>query len=172
MGASKIWFFTYNPYFETVKIGLWQYSVIFFFLNIVAWLSSYYAQKIEDRFGERACIIGMILCVGVPIVLMGMLPFWPMAYLIMTQNVVRGFIKPFKDGYMNKHIDTDHIRTTVLSVQSSCSDMVSIATLFMFGLMNKYMSLLNSLVILGALVLILGAWIYRSYRKLPAQATT
>ena len=44
MGASKIWFFAYNPYFEIVGIDLTYYGLIFFLLNIVAWMSSRFAH--------------------------------------------------------------------------------------------------------------------------------
>lgn len=165
-GASKIWFFTYNPYFERVGIDLKYYGFIFFLVNIVAWISSHYAYKIEGRLNERTCIILMVLCVGIPIFIMGFLPFWPIAYLVVCQNFVRGFFRPFKGDFMNKHIASDHIRTTVLSVQSSTSDVVSILTLTWFGLMMRHVSLLNSLMVLGVLVLILGFLSYRSYKKL------
>ncbi|MFA6602045.1 MAG: hypothetical protein WCT02_04280 [Candidatus Paceibacterota bacterium] len=62
--------------------------------------------------------------------------------------------------------DSDQIRTTVLSVQTSTGDIVSILTLAWFGLMMKFVSLLNSLMILGVLVLILGYLSYKSYKKL------
>jgi hypothetical protein len=109
----------------------------------------------------------MILCVGIPVFVMGLLPFWPIAYLVVCQNFVRGFLRPFKGDFLNRHISSDHIRTTVLSVQSSTGDIVSILTLSWFGLMMKNVSLLNSLMILGAAVLILGSMSYRSYQKLP-----
>lgn len=165
-GASKIWFFTYNPYFERVGIDLKYYGVIFFLVNIVAWISSHYAYKIEGRISERGCIKLMILCVGIPIFIMGLLPFWPIAYLVVCQNFVRGFIRPFKNDFTNRHIESDHIRTTVLSVQSSMGDIISILTLSWFGIMMKYVSLLNSLMILGSLVLALGVISYKSYKKL------
>ena len=168
MGSSKIWFFTYNPYFERVGIDIKYYGLIFFLLNIVAWISSHYAEQIEKRLGEHGCIITMILCVGLPVLMMGLLPFWPMAYMVLSQNVVRGFIRPFKGDFLNRHIASDNLRTTVLSVQSTTSDVVSILTLSSFGLLMKHVSLLNSLVILGSVVLLLGFVSYRSYRKLPS----
>ena len=165
-GASKIWFFTYNPYFEVVGIDLKFYGVIFALLNLVAWLSSRYAHRIEQTLGERMCIIVMIACIAGPILLMGLVPIWPMAYLVLCQNIVRGLINPFKEDYANRHIEHDHMRTTVRSVQSSTCSAISIATLSLFGLMTAHMSLLHSLVILGALVLTLGLASYRSYTKL------
>ncbi len=171
MGASKIWFFTYNPYFEKVGLSLEYYGLIFFLLNIVAWIFSHYAYFIEKYVNESTCIIGIILCVGLPILLMGIFPFWPMAYLVISQNVVRGFMRPFMGNFMNRHIESENMRATVLSVRSSLSEMVSILSLSWFGLMDKSLGLLSSLVILGIIVLVLGAWSHARYRILfPAQA--
>ena len=165
-GASKIWFFTYNPYFEAVNIDIRYYGVVFFCLNIVAWLSSHYAYKIEHSLSERLCIIGMVCCVGIPLLIMGLVPIWPMAFLVLFQNIVRGFIRPFRGDFVNRHIDSEHIRTTVLSVQSSTGDLIAIATLSCFGLLSQRVSLLDSLVVLGIIVLILGYASFRKYNKL------
>ena len=167
-GASKIWMFTYNPYFEQVGIDLKYYGFIIFLVNIVAWISSHYVCRIEEYLRERGCIILMILCIGVPICIMGLVPWWPMAYLIACQGFIRGFIRPFRGDFINKHIASNDIRTTVMSVQSTASNIVSIMALLWFGLMTKHLSLLNSLTILGLVVLILGILSYRSYSKLAS----
>jgi hypothetical protein len=164
--VSKIWFFTYNPYFEKVGLGVKYYGLIFFIMNIVAWFFSRYAFKVEKYFTERTCVIGIILCISVPIIIMGLLPFWPIAYLAVCQNIVRGFIKPFEGDFINRNIESDHIRTTVLSINSSASDMVSILVLLSFGFMMENVNLLHSLIILGLLVLVLGMLSFRSYKKL------
>jgi MFS family permease len=170
VGASKIWFFTYNPYFVIVGIDLRYYGVIFFLLNIVAWASSHWAHRIQSRLNERSCIVGMIVCVGLPILIMGVFPLAAMAYLVTSQNMVRGFMRPFTEGFMNHHINSEKIRATVLSVRSSLSDMVTVISLFCFGMMDKRLGLLNSLIILGITVLILGMTSYRRYCKLFPQS--
>lgn len=166
-GASKIWFFTYNPYFQIVGVELKYFGVVFFLLNVVAWFSSRYAYLIERRLSERTCVIGMLLCVGVPILLMGLIPCWLSICLVFFQNIVRGFLAPFKGDFLNKHIASEHIRTTVLSVQSSVGEVVAIVTLAWFGFMMEWLTLLNSLVVLGTLVLVFGALSYQSYTKIP-----
>ncbi len=166
MGASKIWFFTYNPYFEKVEIPLAYYGVIFFFLNVVAWLSSHYAHWIEKHFKEKGCVLIMILCVGVPILVMGLFPCWPIALLVLVQNIVRGFMRPFVGNFMNRHIDSEEIRATALSVRSTLTEVVSILSLSWFGFMDKSLGLLDSLVVLGIVVLVLGKLSYARYKSL------
>ncbi len=165
-GTSKIWFFTYNPYFETVGISIAWYGFIFFLLNIVAWSVSFYAHTIAKKVHEKTSIVLMSLCIGVPILLMGLIPLWPLAYLVLFQNVVRGFMRPFLGDLLNRHIASERVRTTVLSVQSSTTNVVSIGALAWFGFMTKQFSLLPSLSILGALALILGTLQVFRYRKL------
>lgn len=162
--TSKVWFFTYNPYFEFVGLPLAYYGVIFFFLNAVAWLSSHYAYKAEHWIGEKACVVGMVLCVGVPILIMGCIPIQPFAYLVVVQNIVRGFMRPFVGDYMNRHI-TSNIRATVLSVQSSIANMMAILGLAVFGFLTGTLGLLHSLVMLGIVSIGLGALSYLTYAK-------
>ncbi len=162
--TSKLWFFTYNPYFELVGVDIAQYGLIFFLLNAVAWLASSHAYQLERIVGERRCLLGMVLCIGVPILLMGLVPIGPFAYLVIVQNIVRGFMRPFVGDYLNRHI-TSEIRATVLSVQSSTSNLVAIVGLAGFGFMIHELDLLRSLTILGMAVLGLGLLSYRSYQK-------
>jgi MFS family permease len=169
MGASKIWFFTYNPYFETVGISLKYFGVIFFFLNVVAWLSSHYAHRIERYYKEQTCVVAMIGCVGVPILLMGIFPCWPMALLVVVQNIVRGFMRPFVANFMNRHIDSEEIRATALSVRSTLTEVVSILSLAWFGFMDKSLGLITSLIVLGVVVLVLGTLSHWRYKSLISE---
>jgi len=165
-GASKLWFFTYNPYFERVGIPIKNFGWLFFMLNIIAYMTSRYADRIEKSCGEKKCIIGMIALIGIPILFMGLFPIWQMAFLTGLQNIVRSFIRPFRGDFANKHIDSDAIRTTVLSTESAMESFVAIFILWGFGSTTKSFDLLNSLVLLGTSVLILGTLSFKSYKKL------
>jgi MFS family permease len=160
--TSKVWFFTYNPYFEFVHLDLALYGIIFFLLNVVAWLSSHYAYKMENYLGERGCVIGMILCIGLPILLMGVAPARPIAFLVLIQNIVRGAMRPFVGNYMHRHVKND-IRATVLSFQSTFGNVMGIWALAVFGFFIGHAGLLATLNILGVSMLILGGMSYASY---------
>jgi MFS family permease len=165
-GASKIWFFTYNPYFEGVGVKIQYYGVVFFLLNLAAWFFSHHASNIENRFSERFCIIGMICCIGLPILLMGIFPFWFMTSLVLIQNIVRGFMRPFTSNFINRHIDSEDIRATALSTKSTFEGAFGFLSLMGFGLLNSSLGLFNSMILLGIIVLVLGALNYRQYLKL------
>lgn len=162
--VSKVWFFTYNPYFEMVNLDISYYGFIFFLLNIVAWLSSRYANDIEAYMGEKGSMIIMILCIGIPLIVMGLLPIQACAYLVLTQNFVRGFMKPFIGDYMHRHIDTE-IRATTMSIQSTASNFASVFALALFGILVGQVSLPHSLVLLGVVTFILGIYSYTIYTK-------
>ncbi len=160
--TSKVWFFTYNPYFELVQLPLPYYGVIFFCLNATAWISSHNAHKVEGWIGERACVLGMILCLGLPILLMSLVPIMSFAYLVVVQNIVRGFMRPFVGDYLHRHI-TSGIRATVLSIQSSIANLMAIIGLAIFGFLTDTTGLLYSLAVLGFAALSLGFMSYRTY---------
>ena len=167
VSTSKIWFFTYNPYFEFVNLPLAQYGVIFFLINVFAWISSHYAYDIERSLGERRCVLIGVWCVAGPILLMALVPIQPFAYLVIIQNVVRGFLRPFFEDYIHHHIsqsDSDStIRATVMSAQSTVTNIVAAAGLAGFGFLNGHVSLVQALLILGSLCLMLGMLSYRTY---------
>lgn len=166
--TSKVWFFTYNPYFELVGVPIAHFGFIFFLLNIVAWLSSHFAYKIEHLLGERRCVLVAIACVGGPIVLMALIPIHPLAYLVLVQNVVRGFMRPFLEDYIHHHIsaaENDGIRATVMSAQTTIANIAAIVGLAWFGVLSGHLTLLNSMLILGVACLMLGGLSYWSYLK-------
>jgi hypothetical protein len=164
MCISKLWFFTYNPYFEIVGMEVSNFGFIFFLLNLVAWFSSHYAERIEAVLGEGRCILVMVMCIGVPILLMGLFPLQICAYLVLSQSLVRGFLRPFTGDYMHRHIKTE-IRATAMSVKTSVASIASIASLFLFGLLIEKIGLLHSLVILGVTCLTLGIYAYDVFKN-------
>lgn len=163
--SSKLWFFTYNPYFELVELEIRYYGVIFCLLNIVAWFFSYNAYRIEGRIGERLCMIGMILFIGLPILLMGTIVSQAMVSMVLLQNVVRGFMVPFLGDFLNRQLDSKN-RATVISIKSAVSGFVSVVSLSLFGFVLKIWPLTFSLRILGVTVLLLGFVKILQYKKL------
>lgn len=163
--VSKVWFFTYNPYFELVDLDLRWYGVLFFFLNVVAWFFSRYAYLIEKRFSELACVVTMVLLLGLPILLMGTFVTTAMVGMILFQNVLRGFSTPFFEGFVNRHIDSSN-RATVISIRSAINGAVQFIAMSGFAIVLGIVSLPESLEIVGVVTLALGAYGIYSYRKI------
>jgi MFS family permease len=162
--SSKVWFFSYNPYFELVDLDLRYYGVVFFFLNVVSWLFSRYAYAVERKIGEYYCVISMVFLIGMPIFLMGSIVSQAMISMVLFQNMVRGFMVPFLGGFLNQHLDSKN-RATVISIQSAVSGFVSLVALGLFGFILNIYSLGLCLQILGCIVLILGIIKIVQYRK-------
>jgi len=151
--VSKIWFFNYNPYFEHVGLKISEFGIVFFFLNLIAWLSSRHGHMIEKKIGDKGVVWILIPMIGIPILLMGLFPVPVMAYTVLFQNVVRGMYSPFIDSLTEKFLRNE-TRATVLSVQSSIVYAAAAIGLWLFGVVVNEFELIKSLVFLGTVTLI------------------
>lgn len=163
--TSKIWFFTYNPYFELVKLDLKYYGFVFFALNVIAWFFSRYAHKISGKFTERTIAIMMVFLIGLPILFMGSIVSIVSVCMVFPQNIVRGFMRPFFGEFLNRHLNSEN-RATVLSVQASVGGLAQFVALGAFGFLLKSWGLSFCLQILGVTVLGLGSLAILKYKKI------
>lgn len=162
---SKIWFFTYNPYFELVKLDLKYYGIVFFTLNIIAWFFSRYAHYISKKIKERNIAIFMVILIGVPIIIMSSIVSVFSVIMVLPQNIVRGFMRPFFGEFINKHLNSEN-RATVLSVQSAIFSSAQFLALGSFGFLLVSWGLPFCLQILGAIVIIFGSLFIFNYKKI------
>jgi MFS family permease len=163
--TSKIWFFTYNPYFELVKLDLKYYGIVFFTLNLIAWFFSKYAHEISHRFSEKTISILMVFLIGLPILFMGSIVAIVSVCMVFPQNIVRGFMRPFFGEYLNRHLNSEN-RATVISVQQSIGGFAQFVCLGIFGFLTKSWGLPFCLQILSITVLGLGSWYILRYKKI------
>ena len=162
---SKMWFFTYNPYFEAVKIPIQQFGYVFFALNVVAALSSRFSARIATAISSRTSATITMSCVAVPIVLMS-LAMAPWAiWLVLPQNFVRGYTDPFIGGLMNRHVRSKN-RATMLSIKSSIHQWTEVGCMAGFGYMVKTNGLQNALIGLGAIACLMLFVIIGTYKKM------
>jgi len=164
--SSKVWFFSYNPYFELVDFDLKYYGVIFFLFNITAWFFSRNAHILRRKIGERSSIISMLLLITIPIILMATFVSKIMISMTVLQNIVRGFKKPFIEAFINHHIEDSGKRATILSIESATDGLASFFVLNLFGLALRFWTLTFSLQVLGFSVLIIGFFLIIQYRKI------
>lgn len=151
--VSKIWFFSYNPYSEIVGVKISELGFVFLLLNVTAWLSSHYGHTIEKKIGEKGTMMLLIPMIGVPVLLMGIMPLPIMVYMVLFQNIVRGMHGPFIDALTEKFLKSE-TRATVLSVQSSIISVAAMGGLWVFGASLQKIDLLQALVILGSITLL------------------
>ncbi len=163
--TSKIWFFTYNPYFELVNLDFRYYGFAFFTLNIIAWISSHNAHIIKGKIPETIIITLMIILIGGPILFMGSFVTVLSVGMIFFQNVVRGFSGPFLGGLLQHQIESEK-RATILSANSSITGLTQFVALGVFGAMLKLWNLPFCLQLLGIFTLFLGILGILKYHKI------
>lgn len=163
--VSKLWFFTYNPYFEIAGLPLKSFGWIFFCLNLTAALSSHLSYRINARLGTEKSVLLIVSCLALPIIAMGSFVSQAAACLVLMQNVVRGYFSPFISDFMHKYLDSRN-RATVDSIQSSVSQLVQMVALAAFGGLLKIATLPDCLIMLGSFALVSGAALWLSYRRI------
>lgn len=165
--ASKIWFFTYNPYFELVNLPLRYFGWIFFFMGIIAAASSFWANWLSKKLGDLGSIIAIICLIGLPILAMGSYLAAGMALLVLIQNIARGYLVPFTDHLLHDYLDSQN-RATVFSIQSTVRGISDAIFLFVFAAMLNVISLPLGLQILGITTLTIGLLLVLKYRRIFA----
>jgi MFS family permease len=168
---GKVWFFTYNPYFDLVHLPLALYGWVFFGLNLVAGIFSGGAAWLAKRVSPGASIVSMVVLTGVPIVLMALVIAAPMVVLVLMQNMVRGYLKPFMGQFLHDHLDSEN-RATVASVQSAVDGFGQVVLLGIFGLVLQVASLPMSLLLLGVFTLVAGGALLVAYPRVFGRSTT
>ncbi len=166
--ASKIWFFTYNPYFELVNLPLRYFGWIFFFMGVIAAASSFWANWLSKKLGDLGSIIAIIGLIGLPILAMGSYVATGMVLLVLIQNVVRGYLVPFTDHLLHDYLNSQN-RATVFSIQSTVRGISDAIFLFGFAALLKIVSLPLGLQILGATTLTIGILLIAKYQRIFAQ---
>lgn len=162
---GKVWFFSYNPYFELVSFPVKYYGWVFFALNIVAATFSYFAHPIAKRLSPGRSFVVLVLITGIPILIMGAITILPMVFLVLFQNVTRGYLRPVMGQFLNDELDSVH-RATVSSVQSAVDALAQFTLLGLFGLTLKVVSLPAALMILGVGTLLVGLILLHQYRRI------
>jgi len=163
--AGKIWFFTYNPYFELVNLDLKYYGVVFFLLGVIAWFFSKYAHRISEKIAERNIVVLIVALVGFPILVMGSCISVVSVCMIFPQNIVRGFMRPFFGDLLNRQLGSEN-RATVISVQSAVSGLAQFVALGGFGYALAALGLPLCLQVLGVITMALGITAILGHRKI------
>ena len=160
--ASKIWFFSYNPYFEIVGLDLTNFGIVFCLLNLVAAFFSRCSNWLSKTFGDRGSIILLLSCLAPPMILMGSWPSKFLIVMIMFQNVIRGYQGPFVKQIFHEYVCSSH-RATVGSILSASRGLMEWLTMLGYSSLLLCWSVTDCLQILGWLALGLGIVMLMTY---------
>lgn len=162
---GRVWFYTYNPYYEMTGLDVRWYGVLFFLSNVFAAITSNWAHEIEERIGEFASLACMIALLSVPIFLMGTIIALPLVLATLLHSFIRGYERPFFDSFMHKHVVSKN-RATVLSVQSAARGLIGASALWIFGGLLALYPLPSLLQMVGVFVGITGIFFLITYKKI------
>ncbi len=163
--VSKIWFFSYNPYFELVGLDLVNFGLIFCVLNLVAAIFGRLSDRLSKLLGDLGSITLLLSCLAFPLLIMGSWANRATAGLVIVQNVVRGYQAPFVKHIFHDYVESDH-RATVSSMLSACRGFGEWLALAGYGLLLTSWSLTGCLQLLGWLTLLAGCLLIASYWRI------
>lgn len=164
-GISKVWFFSYNPYFELVDLPIIYFGWIFFLLNIVGAISSYFSDYISRKFGELGSIILIILVMSAPVFIMGLWVSKLACLLVLMQNIARGYLTPFMGNFLHHYLDSKN-RATVMSIKSAANSFGQFLMLVLFGFLLDIYPLPVCLQIMGIIMVLGGIIFVMTYFKI------
>jgi MFS family permease len=162
--SSKVWFFNYNPYFEIVGMNITSFGMMFSVFNLVAWYFSEHAHSIEAKMKEENVAKMLFYFIGVPMILMGAIVNIYSCFLIVFQNAVRGFVRPFFFSIQNHYVK-EEVRATTDSAKQMAVMIVQSLGLMSYKFILERNSLPNSMMFWGIGVTIIAIPMYLWYRK-------
>ncbi len=162
--VSKLWFFTYNKYFELNNIPLRYYGYIFAGLNLVACLSSWNASRLIKSTTTMGGINIIFGCIAIPLIMMGLIIHPLSAVFTLAQNIVRGFAGTFSENIFHKNINSAD-RATMISVKSMYSEAAEVVCMLFFSYITSIYTLQSAILGLGIFTFIAWFIMARSFKK-------
>jgi MFS family permease len=170
--ATRLGFWTYQPYMKEVGVPLSLFGVAFAFFHLFSALVSKYADKIEKTVKENLTLLFMPILVIISFILMSRFLFlWSICFILL-QQVSMATHEPILKNYLNRYTSSD-IRATMLSVQSMAGNLVFAVTAPFLGSFVDKLGLGNALLIFALVIIILSIflWHYRKKWSRPKQVS-
>jgi MFS family permease len=161
--ATRLGFWTYQPYMKEVGVPLSLFGVVFASFHLFAALVSKYADKIEKALKENLTLLFMPVLVIISFVLMSRFLFlWSICFILLQQASMATH-EPILKNYLNRLAPSD-IRATMLSVQSMAGNLVFAITAPFLGSFVDRFGLGNALLIFALVIIIFSIFLWH-YRK-------
>ena len=161
--ATRLGFWTYQPYMKKVGVPLSLFGVVFTFFSLFGALVSKYADRIEKTLKENLTLLLMPALVIVSFVLMSRFLFlWSIGFIFL-QQVSMATHEPILKNYLNRHTTSD-IRATMFSVQNMAGNLIFAVTAPFLGSFVDKSGLENALLIFALVIIIFSIFLWR-YRK-------
>jgi MFS family permease len=153
--ATRLGFWTYQPYMELVGLPLSLFGMVFAALYLFSAFWSKYADFLERKARENLTLFLMPVLVIVPMILLSRFVFlWSLSFFLILQ-VTFGSHEPILKNHLNRLCPSE-VRATMLSVQNMVGNLVfALFAPFLGGFVDR-LDLRNALLIFALVVIILG----------------
>ncbi|MCK4427171.1 MAG: MFS transporter [candidate division Zixibacteria bacterium] len=158
--ATRLGFWTYQPYMKKVGVPVSLFGVVFASFHLFTALFSKYADKIEKALKENLTLLIMPFLVIVSFVLMSRFLFlWSIGFIFL-QQVSMATHEPILKNYLNRYTSSD-IRATMFSVQHMAGNLVFAVTAPFLGSFVDKSGLENALLIFALVIIIFSIFLWR-----------
>jgi MFS family permease len=151
--ATRLGFWTYQPYMKQVGLPLSLFGVVLAFFHLFSALVSKYADKLEKVLKEKLMLFIMPTLVVISFVLLSrFLYLWSISF-ILIQQVTAAVHEPVLKNYLNRFTPSE-VRATMFSVQNMAGNAAfAIFAPFLGSLVDRFY--LENALLIFALVIIL-----------------
>ncbi len=162
--ATRLGFWTYQPYMKKVGVPLSLFGVVFAGFHLFAALLSKYADRIEKTLKENLILLFMPFLVVVSFVFMSRFLFlWSISFILL-QQISMATHEPILKNYLNRHTTSD-IRATMLSVQHMAGNLAFAAFAPFLGTFVDKFGLENALLIFASVIIIFSICLWRLRKR-------
>jgi MFS family permease len=162
--ATRLGFWTYQPYMEMVGLPLSLFGLVFAALYLFSAFWSKYADYLEKKAGENLTLFLMPVLVIVPMILLSRFVYlWSLSFFLILQ-VTFGTHEPILKNHLNR-ICPSEVRATMLSVQNMVGNLVFAVFAPFLGSFVDLLGLQNALLIFALVVIILGLVMWQLKRS-------
>jgi MFS family permease len=158
--ATRLGFWTYQPYFKVVGLPLFLFGVAIASFHLFSAAVSRQAAWLQNALGEKLILFLMPLLVVISFVLMGRFLFiWGICF-VFIQQMTTALHEPILKSYLNRHTPSE-VRATMLSLQHMAGNAVfAIFAPFLGSLVDRF-RFENALLIFATVIIILGVLLWR-----------
>ncbi|MFC2165827.1 MFS transporter [Acidobacteriota bacterium] len=155
MSTSIVGVWSYFLYYESLKINLGYFGIIFAVFHLSSALGSTKAHSLEKTIGPKKSIT-LALVIGINFLLLGFFREIWLIPLIFLNALIWGLVYPLFLDYMNR-LTKSETRATVLSVANMTGALSYVIIAPLFGKLVDLLSLAKAHIIIGIYVLLYGS---------------
>jgi MFS family permease len=158
--ATRLGFWTYQPYMKLVGLPLSLFGIAFAVFHLFSAVVSRQADRMERLLKEKLMLLVMPALVILSFVLLSRFLFlWSVSF-ILIQQITTAVHEPVLKAYVNRHTPSG-VRATMLSVQHMAGNAAfAIFAPFLGSLVDQF-RLENALLIFALVVIILSGLLWR-----------